>query len=69
MNLRLSPKLKIWGGFVAFMALFGICPCCGRVGCPTGIGFYATLSAIGLASWNVIKETAQKMIGQFRRLF
>jgi len=56
--------LGLWAGVSgAYLAVGGTCPCCGRPGCPVGIGSAAILGALG--SLTVLKGRA--LLARLRR--
>ncbi len=51
---RILRLFGLWTAFTGFYAVYGICPCCGLIGCPVGIGSAGIVSgvfALGVQNW------------------
>jgi hypothetical protein len=38
--------VSLWGAFTGLLAIATPCPCCGRVGCPVGLGLFAAAGGV-----------------------
>ena len=45
-NQVVFQMVSLWGAFTGLLAIAAPCPCCGRVGCPVGLGMSAIAGGV-----------------------
>ncbi len=57
-----------WVIFAGSLTVFSVCPVCGQVGCPAGVGLYAVLSVILACAKEYLKDFMRAFSSVFRRV-
>jgi hypothetical protein len=66
-NQVVFQMVSLWGAFTGLLAVTTPCPCCGRIGCPVGLGLFAAAGgvlAFCVRGRNLIARVVARVLGR-----
>ena len=68
-NRAVFQMVSLWSAFTGLLGVTAACPCCGRVGCPVGLGMFAVAGgvlAFCVRGRSLISRVVRRALGRLK---